>query len=123
MIQQLLGRGSLIDVSVQGAFHEVDGSRVQLRQIRLLPVNFLFYNRLLHLLLVDARERIAARQQHVRDDADGPDVYLLIVVLSTNKLRRHVERTSEHRVEATVGVEKACESKVRDLDLQVVFIF
>ena len=76
----------------------------------------------LHDILVGLTvERWLARQKNVCDDATGPDVALLVVVL-VEDFRCDVVRRAELLVEVAVGIVDEGRAEINDLDLVVLLV-
>lgn len=77
---------------------------------------------LLHDVLVGlAVERWLARQKNVCDDATGPDVALLVVVL-VEDFRCDIVRRAKLLVEVAVGIVDEGRAEINDLDLVVLLV-
>lgn len=127
--KQLCCRRSLTDLLREGLLQEVDGLLANRLEERFVVVDVGVDDHTLDLLLGLARVRVAARQQHVGDDADAPNVDLLVIghlnlliLTNANDLGSHVQRTTEDEVEALLWVEKARETEVSNLYTQIVDI-
>lgn len=127
--EQLRSRRSLTDLLRKGLLQEVDGLLANWLEERFVVVDVGVDDHVLDLLLGLAGVRVAARQQHVGDDADAPNVDLLVIghlnlliLTNANDLRSHVQRTTEDEVEALLWVEKARETEVSNLYTQIVDI-
>ena len=127
--KQLSSRRALTNWLGQCLLKEVDGFLADGLEEWFVIVDVGVDDHALDLLLGLAGVRVPARQQHVGDDTDAPNVDLLVIshlnlliLANTNDLRSHVQWTAEDEVEALLWVEKARETEVGNLDAQIVNI-
>ena len=118
--QQLSSAWALRNILVQAVSHKVLGVLAHVVKRRLVQVYLPCTDQALGVLLVSTREGVLARQQHVGDHAQAPDVHFLVVLLALDEFWRHVKRTSEHEFQSLLGVKEAGESKISKLDFDGV---
>ena len=63
--------------------------------------------------------RMKTCKQIVKCDSKGPNIYFLVVLLSQQNLRRHIQRRSTRLLLALLSVEESSEAKVSDLDVKI----
>lgn len=123
MILQLVDRKSLRGIPLQAHQNEVLallGHFIPLVAIErdcfgeCCMVNLLYGQRL---------EKVATRQKQEGNTSQCPHIYFLrVAFLFLDELGSHEERRAEHKAHAMHWVELRCESKVNNLDVEVVLV-
>ena len=114
VLEKLRSRCTLCDWLGKSELEEADGLLADGLEIRFIVVDICVDDHAFDLLLSLAWVRIPARQQHVGDHADTPNIDLLVVchldlliLTNPNDLRCHVKWTAQNEVEALLRVKEA----------------
>lgn len=78
---------------------------------------------MVNLLYGQRLEKVATRQKQEGNTSQCPHIYFLrVAFLFLDELGSHEERRAEHKAHAMHWVELRCESKVNNLDVEVVLV-
>ena len=127
VLEKLCSRCTLCNSLGKSELEEADGLLADGLEIRFIVVDICVDDHAFNLLLSLAWVRVPARQQHVGDHADTPNIDLLVVsrlhlliLANPYDLRCHVEWTAQNEVEALLRIKEAREAKISNLNTQVI---
>ena len=130
MIKKFSAWGALIDRFSQGCLQKVQRFLTYGFEVWFIIVDICCDNHGFDLLFSLAWEWISAREKHVCDYANTPNINFFVVshfqlLISTNldNFWSHIEGTTENKVEALLRIEKARKAEISNFYVQVIDVF